>query len=411
MEVIEKVSQSYLTQLWTNDIFTKKDKYSIKSLTDSISKKFTLIVLIIAFMAGIYWVLTDVSLVVNVVTAVLIVACPCALALSAPFALGNMLRIFGSKKFYLKNVNIIEDLSKIDTIIFDKTGTLTTNKTNIIYQGIPLKKKEKQMICDLLRESNHPLSRMLYEHLALLNKNAVTNFKEVFGKGLQGKINGTAIKLGSEKFVNNSASNNRRTAIYVKLNDEFKGSFKFENIYRPGMTEVVDKLSKNYNVGVLSGDNEGEKINLEKILPKHEWMVFDQSPKSKLQYIEKKQQEGFNILMMGDGLNDAGALTQSNVGIAVAENNNIFTPACDGIMDASVFKEFPMFLKLSQLTVNIIKISFLLSFLYNVIGMLFAVTGNLSPIVVAILMPLSSISIVLFVTLATNYVARKNKII
>ena len=135
--------------------------------------------------------------------------------------------------------------------------------------------------------------------------------------------------------------------------------------------------------------------------------IFNQKPENKLQFIDNKQQSNQEkIMMFGDGLNDAGALAQSNVGVAVSENINVFSPACDAIIDASVFTNIPLFLKLAKQAINVIKWSFGLSFIYNIIGLYFAVTGQLSPIIAAILMPLSSISIVVFVTLATNFISR-----
>ena len=407
MEVLQTVSQSYLTQLWSNDIFKKESSYGIKNLTDSISKRFTIIVLLIAFISGIYWYFIDVGMVANVVTAVLIIACPCALALSAPFALGNMLRILGKQKLYLKNTGVIEDLSKIDQVIFDKTGTITTNKTKITFKGSALTKLDNTLIKSVLRASNHPLSRMLYEHLVEDPILKVTNFKEELGKGIEGDIEGNYIKLGSSYYVGGIEKITLQTVIFVSINHDIKGKFVFDNTYREGVTSLFSDLQKSFELSILTGDNEGEKKYLESHLPKGTRFIFNQKPEDKLNYIKQLQRAGKKVLMIGDGLNDAGALAQSDVGIALSENINVFSPASDGIIDARQFTLIPRFIKLSQQTMTVIKISFVLSFLYNFIGMLFAVTGNLSPIVAAILMPLSSISIVIFVTIMTNILANK----
>ena len=408
MEVLQTVTQSYLTQLWSNDIFQKNTTKNIKTLTDSISKHFTIIILSIAFLAGVYWYFTDKSMAFQVVSAILIIACPCALALSAPFALGNMIRIFGKEKFYLKNTNIIESIAKIDTLVFDKTGTITTNDSSQIqYKGISLTQSELKAIKSLLRSSNHPLSRMLYDSLKMDESDNITGFKEILGKGLKGKIDKDTIKVGSASFVGSDENKLIQTSIFVKINDEIKGKFIFQNTYRDGLQHVFQILAKKLKLAILSGDNEGEKQNLENILPKNSQILFNQKPEKKLQFIKGLQDNNQKVMMLGDGLNDAGALAQSNVGIAISENINVFSPACDGILDAENFNKLPNFIKLSQKTILIIKISFVISFLYNLIGMYFAVTGNLSPIIAAILMPISSISVVIFVTISTNLIAKK----
>ncbi len=407
MEALQTVSQSYLTQLWSNDVFAKDKPRSIKTLTDAISKQFTIIVLCIAFLAGVYWYFKDITMVANVVTAVLIVACPCALALSAPFALGNMLRIFGKEKMYLKNTATIESLAKIDTILFDKTGTLTTTKAKVLYEGLPLSQDEHQAVKSVLRASNHPLSRTIYRQLNGLPPKPVTGFKEVLGKGLEGHVATNFIKLGSLKFVGGSSNDLRQTAVHVSIDNEVKGKYVLKNNYRKDIKETFSILKEDYNMGILSGDNDGEKYNLERLMPRGAALIFDQTPQDKLSHIKLKQRAGKKVLMVGDGLNDAGALAQSDVGLAISEDINVFSPASDGILDASSFKHIPRLLRLSKKTMKIIKMSFVLSLLYNSIGMLFAITGNLSPIVAAILMPLSSITIVVFVTVATNFTARR----
>ncbi|MDT8416797.1 MAG: heavy metal translocating P-type ATPase metal-binding domain-containing protein [Lutibacter sp.] len=409
MEVINTISQSYLTQLWSNDIFNKKTDHTIKNITDTISKLFTINVLIISFLAGIFWYFYNASMVFNVVTAVLIIACPCALALSAPFAIGNILRIFGYHKFYLKNADTVENLAKIDTIIFDKTGTITsTDKSHLIYRGETVSLSEIRAIKTVLRASNHPLSRSLYEFIQVeILTDKPTFFEEHLGKGIHAIINNVNIKLGSASFVGATSYEANETSIHIAIENQFKGSYIFKNSYREGTKDVFEVLSKKYKLVILSGDNDGEKAYLEKFLPKNILFQFNQKPENKLEFIKELQQNGEKVMMVGDGLNDAGALAQSNVGIVISENVNVFSPACDGILDAKFFNNLPKLLTISNKTITIIKTSFVLAFCYNVIGMYFALTGALTPIVAAILMPVSSISIVVFVTIMTNIVSKK----
>ena len=230
---------------------------------------------------------------------------------------------------------------------------------------------------------------------------------KIIGKGIDAEIGHFKIKLGSKSFVTASFDPTANTAIYIEINSELKGYYAFKNIYRSGLKDVFSWLSKRYKLSILSGDNEGERSYLESIMPEGVELKFNKRPEDKLRYIEKLQENSANVLMIGDGLNDAGALAQSQVGLAVSDNVNVFSPACDAIMDAKLFNKLPKFLTLSKKTLNIIKASFILSFSYNLVGMYFALSGNLTPIVAAILMPLSSITIVVFVTICTNWVARK----
>jgi Cu+-exporting ATPase len=191
------------------------------------------------------------------------------------------------------------------------------------------------------------------------------------------------------------------------MDEVYLGKFIFNNQYREGLEDLFKKLSSQYQIKVLSGDNEGEREVLQHIVPKGTELVFNQKPEQKLEFIKKLQENGHNVMMVGDGLNDAGALAQSNVGISISENVNVFSPACDAILDASQFDRLHYFLKFSKNSMKTIYMSFTLSLLYNVVGLSFAITGNLLPLVAAIIMPLSTITIVSFVTLMSNYYARK----
>ena len=409
MEVLHSVSQSYLTQLWSNDVFQKNVEQKHKSITDKISHYFTPILLLIAFAGFGYWIFIDANIAFNVFTAVLIVACPCALALTAPFTMGNVLRILGKKKFYLKNALVIEQLAKVDTIVFDKTGTITTNKkSNISFEGTQLSEDNLMILKNVLRASNHPLSRMLYDFLPECKRLKIIDFEEITGKGIQANIDGIQVRVGSADFVGKNEDNTiQQTSVHIKINEVYCGKYIFNNQYREGLVKLFKELSQTYQIKVLSGDNEGERTSLESILPKNTELIFNQKPEQKLEFIKKLQQKGQNVMMVGDGLNDAGALAQSNIGISISENVNVFSPACDAILDASEFEKLNYFLKLSKKSITTIKMSFALSILYNIVGLSFAITGNLLPLVAAIIMPLSTVTIVSFVTIASNFYAKR----
>ena len=409
MEVLFSVSQSYLTQLWSNDVFQKKVDIKHKTITDKISRYFTPALLGLALVSFIYWIFISTDTAFNVFTAILIVACPCALALTAPFTQGNVLRIMGNRKLYLKNAMVIEQLAKVDTIVFDKTGTITTNKkTSISYEGEALNKLELQLLNNALRGSNHPLSRRLYDYIPNQEKKHPLHFEEIIGKGIFAEFEEGTVKLGSSQFLEHMSENtHKKTKVHVEINGIYKGSYIFNNQYREGLEQLFERLSKKYKLIVLSGDNDGERPILEKMLPANATLVFNQKPEQKLEYIENLQKEGKNVMMVGDGLNDSGALAQSNVGISISENVNVFSPACDGILDASQFHKIAFFMQYSKNAMKIIYMSFTLSLLYNLVGLSFAVTGNLLPIVAAIIMPLSTITIVSFVTIMSNIYAIK----
>ncbi len=411
--VIKPVAQSYLTQLWSNEAFDTSGKSSFQTLTDAISKKFTIGVLTIATLATVFWLWYDPSKALNVFTAVLIIACPCAIALAAPFTLGNILRIFGRNRLYLKDTGVIEKMAKVDTVVFDKTGTLTQQQnTQISYQGVPLTTEEIMLLNGTLRASNHPLSRSLY---ALLANNGIQTPDEVVentGQGLTASEGDNQLKIGTYDFVTSSKAEQpevgiNATTVHIDSNNTYKGFFEFKHTYRTGLSPLLDLLSKDKDLVILSGDNDGERATLSALLPEGTEMHFNQKPEEKLEFIKALQANDHKVMMIGDGLNDSGALAQSDVGIAVSENINVFSPACDGILDATNFKDLAGFFRISDKGMSIIRWSFVLSLLYNVVGLSFAVSGVLTPVVAAILMPLSSISIVVFTTIMTQITGRR----
>lgn len=412
VETIKEVSQSYLTQLWNKSAFYKNEESKITSFANSVSKYFTFGVVSLSILAAIFS-LPNYKIAFDAFTAVLIVACPCALALSTPFTLGNTLRIFGKNKFYLKNTFVIEKLASIDTIVFDKTGTITEiNNSQIDFVGKDLTEKEKELIKSVVANSTHPLSKAIFNFYSNHKLNHVTSYEENIGLGISAVLETYKIKIGSEKFVTNKEKNEfDSTKVFVSINNDIKGYFEIKNRYRDGLNEVVSNLKSKYQIFVLSGDNESEKKNLTDIFQNESEFYFNQSPHDKLNFIEKLQLQNKKVLMFGDGLNDAGALKQSDVGISITDDTNNFTPSSDAILDSQFFKLIDIFLNFSKTSKKIIIASFVLSIIYNIIGLTFAFEGKLTPLIAAILMPLSSISVVIFTTLTTNLIAKKKGLI
>ncbi len=414
VETIKEVSQSYLTQLWNNQAFTNNYRSKLDTLINLISKYFTFIVLFIASLSALYW-YPNASLAFNAFTAVLIIACPCALALSTPFTLGNTLRIFGRNKFYLKNTSVVENLSAITNIVFDKTGTLTeTDNSEIKFEGELLSDYKKSLVKGLAQNSSHPLSIGICQIFDVQPNNSIINFEEIPAKGLKATIDGQEIQIGSKMFVGKNEESdevNLSTKVYLSINGKISGFFSIKNKYRSNVNKVINSLDNEFKLSLLSGDNDGEKKELQKIFSDKTKMLFKQSPQNKLDFVKTLQQKSSTVLMIGDGLNDAGALKQSDIGIAISEDANNFSPACDGILESSMFGKLPAFIKFAKTSKNIIILSFIISFLYNIVGLSFAVRGTLSPVIAAILMPLSSISVVIFTTLSTNLLAKKRKLL
>jgi P-type Cu+ transporter len=411
--VIKSVNQSYITQLWNNNDFFDDQKNRDKSYIHPWSRYFTITLFSLAGVGAIYWAIVDPKNLLPAVSSALIVACPCSLLLSSTFTFGNMLRYYGKNKFYLKNASVIEALSRINTIVFDKTGTLThTSTASVDYSGVPLTRQERSFIYAIAKDSAHPLSRLIKDHLLRIHTIVpfdVQHFKEVPGKGAQGRIDGREVRIGSCLFITGYAESRVNSAeVWVSIDNDVKGYYRIHNLYRDGVKEMAKKLeSKNYQVHILSGDNDSERRELQKAFSLAP-MFFYQSPQDKLDYIkELKDHSTRRVLMLGDGLNDAGALKQSDVGIAVTENTSQFTPASDGILDSNYVNKVDAFLSYAQAGKRVVLTSWIISILYNVVGLSFALSANLSPMVAAILMPVSSITIVVFVTVATGIVAKR----
>lgn len=391
---IEKESnRSYLTEIWN-----KTEAKTEQQKSDPLSIFFLIGLLVISLIGFSVWSFIDPSRSVEILVAILIVACPCALALSAPFTYGNIMRLLGKKGLYLKNTSIIKDLNAVTDIVFDKTGTLTNQKGKARYLGEELTEYESKIVAKVLRSSTHPYSKFILNYLENPEDIDVSNFsfEEFKGKGIIAEIEGLKLKIGSSLFLNNNDQSTESQSI-LEINGERKGTFYFESNFRENLRDMFKDLST-YNLHVLSGDNPKDLHQIQELSGISDRIFFNQKPQNKLSYIEQLQNEHRKVLMIGDGLNDAGALAKANVSIAISDDVFQFTPSSKAILDGKNLTTLPKLLTISKRADRILNICLVFSILYNCVGLGFALTGSLSPIIAAILMPLSSITVVLLST-------------
>lgn len=428
LKVQKEVQQSYLTSLWNNEMFAKKEdnQYSLQNI---LGRYFSIGLIIIALSGFLFWGITENwGKAINIFTAVLIIACPCALTLSAPFALGTAISIFGKYGIYLKNTTIIEKIAQINTIIFDKTGTLTqTKKAEITFfehqENEKLSQEQQIYFWALAKNSIHILSKQI----ELFFKNQLQSndqnfdvscyqyanlsaFKEEIGLGIEGFFGKDKYKIGSKKWVGISIKNQEDkngTIIYLQINEKIMGYFVIQPYYRKNIKNTIKKLEEKYKLYLLSGDNQSQKTTLSSYFKEENNLYFEQTPYDKQNFITDLQvHQNQKIMMLGDGLNDAGALQKANVGLAITDNIAYFTPASDGIIEGKAIEKLPDLIDFSKKCIHIVHFIFVLSLFYNVCILSIALSGVLSPLIAAILMPISSVS---FITLATFLVWRMEK--
>lgn len=401
--VTKAVDQSHLTQLWNNPQFTQVED-DLSSLTNRISKYFTLTVVAIATGSALYWWQQDVATAVRSFVSVLIIACPCALALSAPFTMGTLIRLFARQRCFARSALVLEKMARADHLVFDKTGTLTSSHSEVVAEH-DLNAEEEQWVRTLASQSTHPLSVRLCSFLSGGPSLALAGIEEHPGSGLQGQVDGHLIRLGSANWTSTDAPD-ERTAVYLSIDGHPRGRYLIEPTLRERLPETLRALRQRYPLTLLSGDSDRHAETLAPYFGENATMHFRQSPQDKLRVIAELQDQGKQVLMVGDGLNDAGALKQSDVGIAVTDDLSAFSPACDIILDGEALERLPRLMRVARAGIKIVAISFAISLAYNIIGISFAARGVLSPLVSAILMPLSSATVIAFAVASSILVGK-----
>jgi Cu+-exporting ATPase len=404
--VSEPASKSYLTRLWGHEVFDKVNKSKQHLLIDRVAKYFTWLVLVLAACTGMFWLWYEPGVAWLAVTSVLLVGCPCALALAHPFTYGSALRWLAQHGLFLKSATVAEKLAGINMVVFDKTGTLTNPQSQTTTTAT-LSDQEQRWIKSVAACSVHPLSKKVYEHLETVDELSPEEFEETIGQGASGRVNGHQVKIGSADFTGApSTLAKTHSQVHVQINGEYKGHFSIATSLRPHIQNTLKAL-QHLPLWLVSGDTHASESLMKEVFPKGAKLLFQQTPHDKMELVCTLQSNGGNVLMVGDGLNDAGALKASYVGLAVAENNSLYAPACDGIVAGDAVGKLPVFLAFARHAHGLLRVGFGVSLLYNCIALSFAVSGMLSPLIAAILMPLSSISVVTLATTGCAVLARK----
>lgn len=408
------VSQSYLVSLWNQQQKDGGESTQLESnYIQKASQYFTLGLFTLATLAAIYWGYTDSSKIWNAVTAVLLVACPCALLLCVTFTHGHFLSLLAKNGFYLKGPMSLDKMNTIKHIVFDKTGTLTQSKNpSIVYEGQKLTSDELDLVAAIANESIHPHAREISKFLdrAKLGVAEVMNFP---GQGIKGIIGNHVVELGSKEFLqiaNQLEVTEKGSLICVKIDGKFKGYFLLKSALRPNLMLLMQELESQFKLTVLSGDNNSEKSLLKGVFPNNTNMIFNQKPLDKRDFVATLESADCATMMVGDGLNDAGALMSSSFGLAITDDVSYFSPGSDAILLGDQLPQLGAFFKMSQKMRKIIWWSFAISIAYNVVGLFFAVRAELNPMIAAILMPASSITIVLFTWIASIISAKMLKL-
>ena len=424
IETVKPVAQSYLAALWNNEAFHKPGNRDLDSLTNRYSKRFTKLVIGVALGAAVFWAFKNPAVSLKAFTSVLIVACPCALALAAPLTHGTAQRLLARLNIFLKNELVIERMAEVDTIVLDKTGTLTTaDAGGVFFQKAESEKQkaetalsedEKKFVGALARLSTHPNSVRVAKALKAAAL-PVHHFQETPGCGVEGEVAGHTILLGSPAWVCTAAREDTRppnipngSAVFVAIDGVVRGAFVLENTLRPEVAKLIAQLGGRFELALLSGDNEREAARFKKIFGERATLRFHQSPADKLNFVRELQQRGKKVMMVGDGLNDAGALKQAEVGVAVVEKIGVFSPASDVILDAAQVPRLAQMLDFSRRSARVVRAGFVISALYNLAGVSIAAAGWLAPIVCAVLMPVSSVTVVVFACTVTVWMAHRS---
>lgn len=405
------------------DAANKKPR--IQKLADKISSVFVPVVIVIAVVTFCVWYFIlnstfDRALLFAV--SVLIIACPCALGLASPMAIVLGVGRAAENGILFTNVDAIENLKTADTICFDKTGTLTSNEIKVrsIYSLNNLPKSELMKYAYSIEKfSNHPIAKSIVNYgiengINLIKD--VSGFKNESGLGVSAIVGGKRVLAGNENFMrkndirfSNILFQPSKSNLFIVIDDQIEGIIELEDSIKPEAKDVIKKLrSLGLGIFMISGDNENAASRAAKELSIKNFS-FKTLPDEKEKIVSSLQSENKNVIMVGDGINDAPSLARANVGMAIGSGQDIAIDSADVVLVKDDLESIPKSIKLSKKTVSIIKQNFFWAFFYNAAAIpfaagVFAPFGIvISPVMAAMLMAFSDVVTVIGNSLRLKY--------
>lgn len=397
-------------------------KAPIAKLADIISGYFVPIVIGLAILSGLAWYIGGQTgiFALTIFISVLVIACPCALGLATPTAIMIGTGKGAENGILIKSGVALETTHKVQTIVFDKTGTITEGKPKvtdiIVTEGIS---KEDLLLLTASAEkgSEHPLGEAIVKGaedkgLTLLNTN---NFTAIPGRGIEVMVDGKKLLAGNKKLMNerkidlgflaetsNELASQGKTPMYIAINDQIAGIIAVADTVKENSVKAIQKLHKmGIEVAMITGDNKrtaeaiAKQVGIDRVLS-------EVLPEDKANEVKKLQDEGKKVAMVGDGINDAPALAQADIGIAIGSGTDVAIESADIVLMRSDLMDVPSAVELSKSTIRNIKQNLFWAFAYNVAGIPFAMGilylfGGplLNPIIAAAAMSFSSVSVLL----------------
>ncbi len=420
MEVTAPRSESRIAKLMRLVEQAAINRTPIVQLADAIGGRFVLVLLALALITCLLWWPVDPMRAASNTVALLIVACPCALALATPLAIAVTLGRAARRKLLIRSGDTLERLSKAGIVWFDKTGTLTEGRPQLVSESMD---DDTLTLCaSLERQSCHPIAVAIVDaasrrQLELHPDECITAVQQKTGGGIRGLVDEKTVIVGSLAFVRSFGvdvpsdriaevariAKNGVSPVLLAVDGLIVSVIGIGDKLRPEAMETVSELRKRgWQVGILSGDHPTTVASVASSL-----CIVDEmaqgglSPEQKLQWIDDSRRKGSTVVMVGDGVNDAAALAAADVGVAVRGGAEASLQASPVYLASGDLLSIIQLIDASAATINVIRRNFRVSLCYNFLAVTLAMTGIINPLIAAILMPISSLS-VLSLTLASK---------